>query len=436
MRFGHRAALLCLVVVMGLGATCPLTAFADQLLLSYGDRISGRIIFISKETIRMETPASGIIDIARKYVEQVTTDEPRIVELISGERVIGQLIAAEGKSVIVRSPILGDRRIPLDAIDAVPSSAPTEGDARSSLSQIQGKGAGTSGRPNPSQPQQPGAIGPRPEDVGDIRKIFLRQSTVLLHPGELEVEAIFNYQHTQLVSSILNARFRQFQVPLAIRGGLFGRGEGFLTIPATYVHREVGFADSGVSQREVGIGDMATGLNYELAGETASRPNIIASVGLATPTGTKPNEQGLSLGTGHWSATAGLQFIKTVDPVALFGGINYAHQYAARYFLGDGVHNVDPGEIAGYNFGFGFAVNENVSLSAQITASYQGGIKTDGKKIFASSREPAILRSALTYRHSRATYIESSLSIGLDQDTPDFAVGLSLTHRFDKGEER
>jgi hypothetical protein len=81
-------------------------------------------------------------------------------------------------------------------------------------------------------------------------------------------------------------------------------------------------------------------------------------------------------------------------------------------------------------------VNQNVSLSAQITASYQAGTKTDGKKIFASSREPANLRSALTYRYSRATYIESSLTIGLDQDTPDFALGLSLTYRFDKREER
>ena len=428
MRFGHHAALVPLLFIIGLGAAWPRGAYADQLLLSYGDRISGRIIFVSKEIIRIETPASGIVDIPRKYVEQVTTDEPRIVDLISGERVIGQLIAAEGKAVIVRSPILGDRLVPIDAIDAVPSSAP--------LTQIRGKGAGPSARPNPAQGQQQGAIGQRPADVGDIRKIFLRQSTVLLRPRELEVEATFNYQHTQVVSTILNARFRQFQVPLAIRAGLFGRGEGFLTIPATYLRREVGFADSGVSQQQIGIGDVTTGLNYELAEETAGRPNIIASAGLGTPTGTKPNEQGLSLGTGHWSATAGLQFIKTVDPVALFGGVNYVHQFGARYFLGDGVHNVDPGEIVGYNLGFGFAVNQNVSLSAQITESYQAGTKTDGMKIFASSREPANLRSALTYRYSRVTYIESSLTIGLDQDTPDFALGLSLTYRFDKREER
>jgi len=355
--------------------------------------------------------------------------------LVSGERVIGQLIATEGKSLIVRSSILGDRPVPLNAISAVlPTIGSDDGPPRTdgssvSLAQIQGKGEAPANR---AQAQQPETIGQRPEDLEDIRKIFLRQSTVLLSPGQFEVEAAFNYQHTQIVSTILNAKFRQLQLPLAIRSGLFSRSEGFLTIPATYLRREFGFADTAISHKEVGFGDVAAGLNYELAQETATRPDIIVSIGSGATTGNKPNERGLSLGTGHWAATAGLQFIKTVDPVALFGGFNYTHQFAGRYFLGDAVHNVDPGEIASYNFGFGFAVNQNVSLSAQVIASYQSDTKADGKKIFGSSREPASVRSALTYRYSRATYIEPSVTIGLDQDTPDFALGLSLTHRFGK----
>jgi hypothetical protein len=177
---------------------------------------------------------------------------------------------------------------------------------------------------------------------------------------------------------------------------------------------------------------VTAGLNYELAHETASRPDIIATAGFGIPTGSKPDEQGLSLGTGHWTATAGIQFIKIIDPVGLFGGLSYAHQFNARYFLDDAVHNVDPGETAGYNFGFGFAVNENISLSAQVTGSYQPDTKADGRKISASSREPVSLRSALTYRHSKRTYIEPSIIIGLNKDTPDFALGLSLTRRFSK----
>jgi hypothetical protein len=452
-----------LLLLIGFLSARPDPAFADQVVLTYGDHISGRIISVSKDAIRIETPASGIIDIERKYVEQLSTEEPRIVDLLSGERIIGRLIAAGGKRVIIRSSILGDLQVSLDTIDSVRIPVQTDdrtagtmaGQRRNSasaepvslppteengnavlLAQIQGMGTGSSGpeqkAANAAQAQQPKSIGQKPEDVGDIRKIFLRQFTVLLRPRQVETEAAFNYQHTQAVSAIVNARYRQFQLPLAFRVGLFNRAEGYVTIPVTYARRELGFADSVVSHKKAGIGDATAGLNYELAQETATRPDIIASVALGTPTGSKPNEQGLSLGTGHWTATVGFQFIKIVDPIALFGGLNYAHQFKARYFLEDAVHNVDPGEIAGYNFGFGFAVNENVSLSAQVIGSYQSDTKADGRKIFASSSEPASLRSALTYRYSKGTYIEPSVTIGLDEDTPDFALGLSLTHRFGK----
>jgi hypothetical protein len=442
MRLCHNSG-ISFILLIGFLIAWPGPACADQVILTYGDRISGRIVSISRDAVRIESPASGTIEIQRKYVEQINTDEPRIVDLISGERVIGQLIAAEGKTVIIRSSILGDRRISLDAIDAVRDtvgsshqSAVSPAGSPSSLAQIRGKGSGApvslDQMANPVPAQQPKPIGQKPEDVGDIRKVFLRQSAVLLHPGQVEVEGAFNYQHTQAFATILNAKFRQFQVPLDFRAGLFNRGEGFMAIPVAYARQDLAFADNVISHKKFGIGDATVGLNYELASETATRPDIIASVALGVPTGSKPNEQGLSLGTGHWMTTVGLQFVKIADPVALFGGVSYGHQFQARYFLDDAVHKVDPGEIGGYNFGFGFAVNENISLSAQVSGSYQSCTKADGKKIFGSSKEPASLRSALTYRYSRGTYVEPSITIGLDQDTPDFAIGFSLTRRFGK----
>jgi hypothetical protein len=442
MRFCHHAG-ISLILLIGYLSIWPGPARADQVILTNGDRISGHIISISKDSLRIESPALGVIDIQRPYVEQLNADTPRIVDLVSGERVIGQLIAAEGKTVIIRSSILGDRRISFAAIETVHDtvesgqhcSVPPAG-SLASLAQIQGKGAGApvplNQAANPAQTQKPKTIGQKPEDEGDIRKIFLRQSAVLLHPGQVEVEGAFDYQHTQAFATILNAKYRQFQIPLDFRAGLFNRGEGFMAIPVAYARQDLAFADSVISHQEFGLGDATAGFNYELASETASRPDIIASVALGFPTGSKPNEQGLSLGTGHWATTVGVQFIKIVDPVALFGGLSYGHQFQARYFLDDAVHKVDRGEIAGYNFGFGFAVNENISLSAQVTGSYQSDTKADGKKIFGSSREPASLRSALTYRYSRGTYVEPSITIGLDQDTPDFALGFSLTRRFGK----
>jgi hypothetical protein len=305
------------------------------------------------------------------------------------------------------------------------------------ISNIVGKGTASAAAPEnqaekPGEAKQTRPIGQKPADETDIRKIFLRQSTVLLRPGEIEVEAAPNYLRDRSVSPILNAKLRQFRIPLAARIGLFNRAEGYITVPVAYVRRELAFAESSVARNEYGIGDATAGMNLEIAGETARWPDVIASIGLTAPSGSKPDEEGLSLGSGHWEASFGVQFVKTVDPVALFGGVSYAHQFEARYFLNDAVHSVDPGEIAGYNFGFGFAVNENISLSAQLSGSYQTGTSADGAKVFGSSSEPVFLRSALTYRYSKGTYIEPSLIIGLDDDTPDFALGISLTHRFGK----
>ena len=420
----RRAIFFCVAAALVVARPAP--ACADEVILTNGDRVTGRIILATRRVVQIESTAAGVIEIQRRYVQQLRTDEPRVVDLASGERIVGQIVAGPDKLMTIRSAALGDRPVPLDAIDTIqPAESP---------SRVRGRGAGSAAaavqQQAPADAQTPKPIGQEPEDREDIRLIFLRQSTVLLRPGQIEVETGMHYEHTQSLSSIFNARFRHFQLPLAARVGLFDRGEAFVTLPAAYARRDLGFADSIVSSNEGGFGDLVAGLNYEVRRESAGGPDIIASASVSMPTGSKPDEEGLSLGTAHWTAITGVQFIRMADPVALFGGVRYEHQFPARYFLGDAEHDVDPGGTAGYNFGFGFAVNEYVSLSAQVTGSYQGDVRADGERVFATSREPVTLRTALTYQYSRGTYIEPSVTIGLNDDTPDFALGASLTHRF------
>jgi hypothetical protein len=420
-----------LFLFLGLPAAGQPQAYADQLVLANGDRISGKLISFSRDLVRIETTYFGMIQIDRKHVVQLSTDSAVFVDLVSGERVIGQMTAAEERKVLVRSSVLGDRLLPLEAIESIHSEPPVQ------LAAVVGKGAGsTQGTAAQSTPPsgtpKVKPIGQKPEDAEDIRKIFLRQSAVLLAPGQLEVEAAPGYLNNQSVSSVLNAKIRQFQLPFAGRIGLFSRAEGYVTVPVGYVRRDFSFADSSISHSKSGFGDVTAGFNYEIAQEGMRRPDIIVSFSYGTATGSKPNEVGLSLGSGHKAVTLGVQFIKSSDPVALFWGINYTHQFDARYFLNEDIHNVNPGEAAGYNFGFGFAVNDSISLSAQLAGSYQSVAKADGFKVFGTSNEPVSLRAALTFRSSKRTFIEPSVSFGLNDDTPDFVLGFSLTHRFGK----
>ena len=173
--------------------------------------------------------------------------------------------------------------------------------------------------------RQPKPIGQKPEDEEDIRKIFLRQNSVLLRPRQVEFEAGLTYLGNQSVSSVANFKFRQFQLPLTLRFGLLDRIEGFLAMPIAYAQQELSFADSSTKKDKFGVGDATGGLNFEIFRENARWPEIITTLRIMAPTGDQPQEGGLSLGSGHWAGTVGLQFIKTTDPIVLFWGFQYTH---------------------------------------------------------------------------------------------------------------
>jgi hypothetical protein len=437
---------------------------ADQLFLTNGDRISGDLISFSPEEVRISTPYSGILCLQRQSVLKITSDNKVVVDLISGERIIGRITAGEGGTSIIQSDLLGNRSLTLESIKTIqplligetapgkispqPSSTVQQKEADPVelqgqkpigsvlLAGIRGKGSDspkaedgpvekTDGKISSSQP-----IGQKPEDEEDIRKIFLRQSSVLLRSGQMEVEGGFNYLGTQSVTSVYNIKLRQFQLPLTFRFGLLERLEGFVSLAYLFNRQDLSFAETHSGKTKNGLGDTTLGLNYEIFREQALWPEIITHIRLKAPSGAPPQEDGLSLGSGHWAASFGLQFIKTVDPVVLFWGLQYTHEFKARHYFNDGFHDIQPGKTIGYNLGLGFAVNEKVSLSAQVLGSYQWDTESDGKKLAGSSNEPVSFRSALTYRWSKKFFIEPSLGFGLNEDSPDYSLGISATHRF------
>lgn len=462
MRFAYRG-LFFLLFIFCLGTGLQ-PACADQVFLTNGDRITGRLISFSQAEIQFSSPHSGIIRIERQFIQNLTTDNRVMVELISGERIIGRISPGEGLAVLIQSDILGDRVLALDTLkiirpllpDELPlviggpdplNNTPNTGAGKSAsikkqalptalLRDVHGKGSESSNAADKMTSKssegtgQPKTIGQKPEDEEDIRKIFLRQNSVLLQPRRLEFEFGLSYLGNQSLSSVANAKFRQFQLPLTLRFGLQNRIEGFLAMPVAYVQQELSFADSSTKKDKFGIGDATAGLNFDMFRENARWPEIITTFRLKAPTGDQPQEGGLSLGSGHWAGTVGVQFIKTTDPIVLFWGFQYTHEFEAKHFYNDGIHNVQPGETLGYNFGFGFAVNENVSLSSQVSGSYQWETQSDGRTVSGSSTEPVSLRAALTYRISKKSYIEPSVTFGFNNDTPNFVIGLSATRRF------
>lgn len=299
-------------------------------------------------------------------------------------------------------------------------------------------------RPEPRDRRKP--LGPKPEEAEDIRLIFLRQSSVLLKPGQIEAEAGVEYQRTSFKTLGVQRDLQRFLAfPLNLRAGIIHRLEGFLVIPAVYGYRD--YAEYGTEDPETGepaepgrptleatddqfgLGDIAGGVSYQLVRESGHWPALIGSLRASAPTGSDPygREPGVGLGSGHWTASGRLQFVRTMDPVAVFWSLDYTHAFEETYSGSE----FQPGDLFTYSLGVGFAVNPQVSLSGQFLGGYRDDLEADGEEVDGSSQEPFSLRLGLTVRWLKDLYVEPSVAFGLNDDAPDATVGVALITRFD-----
>ena len=77
-------------LVAAASTTAPLQA--DTVSLNDGSSVVGNITEITDAKLRIETTSLGTLEIDRANVAGFSTDEPRTIELESGERVIGRVI--------------------------------------------------------------------------------------------------------------------------------------------------------------------------------------------------------------------------------------------------------------------------------------------------------------------------------------------------------
>ena len=125
-----------------------------------------------------------------------------------------------------------------------------------------------------------------------------------------------------------------------------------------------------------------------------------------------------------------LTFIHTYDPVVLFYKFGYRHRFPNEF---EGGFRVDPGKVAYYALGLGFAVNPRVTLSTSFTGQYIGDDRVNGVRVPTGVREPMYLRFAATIvrdkqnRCGRPRTVEPFVSIGMTDWASDSWFGVSWT---------
>jgi hypothetical protein len=278
-------------------------------------------------------------------------------------------------------------------------------------------------------------LGEAPEE--DFREVFLRESLVLLAPGEVQLEFSLDY----LRDTFGNVRTRDGSLFSTVRVGLPFGFEAFIDVPYSVREEEIFVADETgettvIEDDHTGIGDIQAGLNFILLQESETWPNIIGTMSYVEPTGEDPDftdpiaavfgPANIALDTGRRSGTAGLSFVKSSDPAVLFGGLQFSYLDTESV----GGIEIEGGHQFAYSFGMGFAVNDELTMSGLFNGAYLTETELNGQPVLGSDVEPWTFRTGLTYAVSASQYIEPAVSFGLNDDAVDAVASLAYVTTF------
>ena len=273
---------------------------------------------------------------------------------------------------------------------------------------------------DPATPQDK-PIGEAPEER-PADDIFLRGQRVLLARGDVVVDlGQFYTRSDDLQLALVNdavalaTQEQTFLTSVAVgRVGIGAETEIFAATSFTFQRNRlvVGGTDLA-SQERSQLGDIGLGVRHTFLREGAGRPDVIATLDAQVSTHDNPYVVG-----------GGLVFVKSIDPVVLFAGVNY-HR-SLRRDRPDGTR-LEPGNSADVSLGYGLALNDTLAISTAASGAF---IRTAAVQGASRRVDLFSLRFALTSALARGLYIEPSMSIGLGGPGQSFAFGLTVPYSF------
>lgn len=156
-----------------------------------------------------------------------------------------------------------------------------------------------------------------------------------------------------------------------------------------------------------GIGDVM--LNFQ---KSIFSNNQHLNFGVKTTTG-DTNNSDINFGTGHYGVKIGYSHLKQIDPMVLFGSVNYFHNIEKN--------NVNPGNTINYSLGAAYALTQTLSINARLEHSVTSSLYQNGSKVIGSNINSANLYLNTSYTNNNSA-LDFTLGIGLTEDSPDFSI--------------
>src|SRR5690606_1859018 len=254
---------------------------------------------------------------------------------------------------------------------------------------------------------------------------------------------------------------------LAARYGLGRRLELELKAPFSHissdtVSREIftGSAQDSVFQADgKGLGDIELTARYQFEQGGADRPFYVLWLRYKTRTGRDlfevvtdcvtrcvANATGTGLplelptGSGFAALQPGLTWLYASDPVAFFGSLSYLHNFkredvcrtvltgapeAFPQTTTEPLWTIEAGDIIGFNFGMGLALNERAAVSFGYDQSIVDRTQQNGEDAPGAVR--VVLGTLViggSYRLGDRASLNVALGVGVTRDTPDVTLAV------------
>jgi hypothetical protein len=336
--------------------------------------------------------------------------------------------------------------------------------------------------PGPGGPAQPAlAVGQPPKRESkppEVAPIFETPGVLTGH-GKLVLEPSFQFGYSSsnrvalvgytiipaLLIGLIDVREVKRNTSTATLSGRYGlsnRTELELRVPYIYrfdstVSREL-FTGTAVEKvfdvSGRGVGDVELSVRHQLNDGGADKPYYVAGLRFKTRTGRDPFEvvtdcvrrcvgqnatgtglpQELPTGSGFYALQPNLTWLYPTDPAVLFGSVSYLRNFARhdlRRQVLDGewepLGTIKPGDVIGFNFGLGLALNEKASMSFGYDHSSIARTRQNGAPAPGSVRtQLGTLLVGLSYRLNAKRTVNVSVGAGLTRDTPDVSITVRI----------
>ena len=255
----------------------------------------------------------------------------------------------------------------------------------------------------------------------DADDIFLRGQRVLLGRGDV----VFDFGQFYSRSDDLQLAIANSAVALATRErtalttalvgrvGIGGETEVFAATSFTRQTNRLVVDGADLAENTLNdLGGLGIGIRHTFLKEGSGRPDIIGTIDALMPGEDNPYVVG-----------GGLVFVKSIDPVALFAGVNY-HR-SLRRNRSDGTH-LEPAHSADVSLGYALGLNDTLAISTVASGAFIRATADDDSR----RADFFSLRLALTSALARGLYIEPSVTFGLSGPGQSLAMGVTIPYSF------